>query len=341
MQPCDNRMTVIAGMNKPHAIDLDLNLLSVLDAMYREGNVTRAGESLGFTQSAMSHALNRLRTYFDDQLFVKSGSVMQPTRKAESMRNAVVEVMATVRQQVLAEASFEPALARRTFTLCMTDMGELVFLPPLLDRFKKEAPGCTLRTLQVPTEQIGTLLGAGEADLALGSIRSAPEGLYQQRLFLHSLVTIVSARNREVGAKLTREQFEAMPHIVVSLTGRSGEAYDQVLAEQGIVRKVAVMTPHFLMVPLLMERHPELIATVPLELANVFVRLGTVRMFDPPVPVAQFALNQHWHPRFHHDPAIVWLRESVKRTFEHYPRIVTDAVAPPARKSASPRKRRA
>jgi DNA-binding transcriptional LysR family regulator len=320
-------------MNKFHNGDLDLNLLAVLDAMYREGSVTKAGISLGFSQSAMSHALNRLRAFFGDQLFVKSSNAMVPTPKAEAMRSAVVDVMSTVRQQILAGARFEPRLAKRVFTLCMTDMGELVFLPPLLERFKNEAPHCSIRTIQVPTEQIEQLLAAGEADLALGSIRSAPEGLFQQKLFLHSFVTIVSARNRSVGKTLTLEQFEAMPHVVVSLTGRSNEGYDQVLLDQGVKRQVAVMTPHFLMVPLLMDRHPELIATVPLELANVFARMGTIRMFDPPMAVPQFALNQHWHPRFHHDPAIIWLRELTKRTFENYPRIVTKDPAGGSRRS--------
>lgn len=320
-------------MNDIHNGDLDLNLLAVLDAMYREGSVTKAGISLGFSQSAMSHALNRLRAFFGDQLFVKSSNAMVPTPKAEAMRGAVVDVMSTVRQQILAGARFEPRLAKRVFTLCMTDMGELVFLPPLLERFKNEAPHCSIRTIQVPTEQIEQLLAAGEADLALGSIRSAPEGLFQQKLFLHSFVTIVSARNRSVGKTLTLEQFEAMPHVVVSLTGRSNEGYDQVLLEQGVKRQVAVMTPHFLMVPLLMDRHPELIATVPLELANVFVRMGTIRMFDPPMAVPQFALNQHWHPRFHRDPAIIWLRELTKRTFENYPRIVTKDTAGGSKRS--------
>ena len=78
------------------------------------------------------------------------------------------------------------------------------------------------------------------------------------------------------------------------------------------------------MVPLLMERHPDLIATVPLELANVFQRYGIVRMFAPPVTLPPFPLNQHWHPRFHHDPAIIWLRDLMKHTFENYPNVVGD-----------------
>lgn len=310
-----------------HGDNLDLNLLTVFDALLREHSVTRAATALGVTQSATSHALNRLRAFYDDPLFVKVGSKMEPTLKAEGLRGAVVEVMSLVRQQILAGARFEPTQARRTFTLCMTDMGELVFLPPLLERFKHEAPGCALRTMQVPIEQIEGLLASGEADLAVGSIRSAPQGLFQQRLFLHSFVTIASTLNRELGATLSREQFERMRHIVVTLTGRTAESYDKVLEEQGVRRRVALMTPHFLSVPLLMDQDPDLLATVPRQLADVFEKLGTVRIYEPPVAVPDFQLNQHWHPRFHHDPAIVWLRETMKRTFEHYPRVVTTETA--------------
>ncbi|SDH82944.1 LysR family transcriptional regulator [Variovorax sp. OV700] len=298
---------------------LDLNLLTIFDALLREQSVTRAAEGLGVTQSAISHALNRLRDFFDDQLFVKAPEGMVPTRKAEALRAAVVDVVAAVRQRILSEAAFDPATSRRAFTLCMTDMGELVFLPPLLKQLRALAPNCRVRTLQVPSEQIEGLLAAGEADLALGSIRTAPEGLYRQRLFMHSLVTIVSARNRDVGQRLTLRQFEKMSHVVVSLAGRHGDAYDSAIEEQGIKRTVFLATPHFLTVPLLLEQEPDLIATVPLELANVFQRYGTVRVVRAPVELVPYALNQHWHPRFHHDPAVIWIRELVKRTFEGYP----------------------
>ena len=299
--------------------DLDLNLLTVFDAMFRERSVSRAAKSVGVSQGALSHALNRLRAFFEDPLFVKSGDAMVPTRKAEGLREAITDVMASVRQRILSAAHFDPATAQRIFTLVMTDMGELVFLPPLLTHLRAEAPSCSLRTLQVPIEQIEGLLASGDADLAVGSIKAAPEGLFQQRLFLHSFVTIVSAANTHIGDSLTLEEFEAMPHVVVALTGRASEAYDRALEEQGIKRRILVTTPHFLMVPPLLEQHPDLIATVPLELANVYVRYGTVRAIAPPVPLPRFALNQHWHPRFHHDPAVIWLRDLMKRTFERYP----------------------
>lgn len=325
-------MYFIRRMSIVHMEELDLNLIAVFDALLRERSVTKAAQALGMTQSAMSHALNRLRGFFDDPLFVKAPEGMVPTRKAQSLGPSVGDVMATIRQQILSEAQFEPATARRTFTLCMTDMGELVFLPPLMHHLRREAPHCTVRTLQVPIDQIEGLLAAGDADLAVGSIQSAPEGLFQQRLFMHTFVTIVSAQNRQVGDRLTLKQFERMPQIVVSLTGRASAAYDSALDEHGIKRQVFLTTPHFLIVPLLLEQHPDLIATVPLQLANVFQRYGTVRVLAPPIALPPFALNQHWHSRFHHDPAIVWLRELMKRTFENYPDVKLDHPAGPRRR---------
>lgn len=302
-----------------HIRDLDLNLLVVFDALLRERSVTRAASEVGLSQGAMSHALNRLRAFFEDPLFVKTPSGMEPTPKATLLGVSIVEVMTTLRQDVVSQARFDPSTARRTFVLCMTDMGELVFLPPLIRRLREEAPNCTLRSVQVPIEQIEGLLASGEVDLALGSIRAAPDNLYQQQLFLHAFVTMVSVRNKEIGESITREQFETMPQIVVSLTGRAGATYDSAFDEYGIHRNVYLTTPHFLVVPLLIDEHPELIATVPLELGNVFAKLGTVKIVPPPVPLPPFALRQLWHPRFHDEPANIWLRQLIKRTFERYP----------------------
>ena len=312
----------------------DYNLLAVFDAMLRERNVTRAAEQLGLTQSAMSHALNRLRSYFDDPLFVKTAHEMTPTAKAEGLAGPILDVMTTMQTRVLPQSSFDPVTMQRTFTLCMTDMGELVFLPPLMQRLRAIAPRCSLRTLQVPMPQIETLLASGEADLVLGSVRMAPEALFQQQLFMHGFVTIVSSRNQTVGDTLTIEQFETMPHIAVSLAGRASPPYDAAYENHGLKRRVYVYTPHFLTVPLMMDREPDLIATVPEELANVFSRYGVVRVVKPPVSLPPFALSQYWHPRFHHDPVIIWLRQLVKQTFDQYPvseSWLTDAAAPQKR----------
>jgi len=298
---------------------LDLNLLIVFDAMLRERSATQAGQQLGLTQSAMSHSLKRLRTFFDDPLFVKSGKGMSATAKALALEASITSIMEMVRGQVISQASFDPATARRTFTLCLSDMGELVFGMELFARIKVLAPGCKLLTMQVHPDALEQVLSTGKADLAVGAMRKPSESLYQQELFSHGFACIVSPRNREIGDVLTRAQFEAMPHITATLSGAIHDQYEAALLEAGAQRNVVVSTPHYLLMPLFIDRHPELIAMVPQALGTVFAGHGLVRVLPPPIPMPLFALRQYWHPRFHHDRAGIWLRNLVKATFSEIP----------------------
>lgn len=298
------------------ALDLDLNLLPVFDALIRVRNVSRAAEELGMSQSAMSHALKRLRQFFGDQLFLKTGSGMQPTPRALELLAPVLAVMGTVRGELLVREGFDAATSRRVFGLCLTDMGELIFLPRLIERLRREAPLCTLRTLQVPLQQIAGVLERGEADLALGSLHSMPEGLFQQQLFTRSFVTIVNRRNRAIKDAISREQYLAMEHIVVSLSGRREDAYDAIVDQLAGPRRVYLTTPHFLTVPMIIEQNPDLIATVPHELATRFAGYHSIKAVATPVDVPPFAIRQHWHPRFQHEAANVWLRRLIKEVFD-------------------------
>jgi len=300
-----------------------LNLLVVFDALLREQSVTRAGKSLGLTQSAISHSLTRLRAFFDDPLFVKTHRGIAPTSKGEVLAPVILALMDTVRDEVLSQSRFDPLRARRTFTLCLSDMGELVFLPTLIARFKELAPHCRISTLQVPPEQLASVLGTGVGDLALGSVLNATEGLYEETLFTHTFVCIVSVKNRTVGDSITADEYSAMPHMAVTLTGQHTTPYDRAVEDAGIRRDLRVLTPHFLAIPLLLDQHPEFIATVPRELGSVFSRHGVVRMIEPPVTLPVFALKQYWHPRFHRDRANHWLRELARTTFHELPAPLT------------------
>ena len=306
-------------MNNVHNPDLDLNLLPVFDALIRVRNVSRAAEELDMSQSAVSHALKRLRLFFGDQLFLKTGSGMQPTPRALELLEPVLTVMGAVRGELLIREGFDAATSQRSFTLCLTDMGELIFLPKLIRKLREAAPGCTLRTLQIPMHQIEDVLESGEADLAMGSLHSVPQGLFQQQLFTRSFVTIVNRRNRSIGEVLSREQFFDMEHIVVSLSGRLEDAYDGILDQLAGPRRIYLTTPHFLTVPMIIEQNPDLIATVPRELATRFAAYQSVRAVETPVDVPPFAIRQYWHPRFQHDAANSWLRKHVKEVFDIHP----------------------
>jgi DNA-binding transcriptional LysR family regulator len=306
-------------MNNIHNVELDLNLLPIFDALIRVRNVSRAAHELNMSQSAVSHALKRLRAFFGDPLFLKTGSGMQPTPRALELLAPVLNVMGTVRGELLVREGFDAAVARRTFSLCLTDMGELIFLPRLIARLRQAAPGCTLRTLQVPMHRIQDVLESGEADLALGSLHSVPDGLFQQQLFTRSFITIVNRRNRKIADTMTQRQFFDLEHIVVSLSGRLEDCYDSVIDQVAGPRRIYLTTPHFLTVPMIIEENPELIATVPRELATKFASYKSIKMVETPVSVPAFAIRQHWHPRFQHDAASIWLRRLVKEAFDTTP----------------------
>lgn len=296
---------------------LDLNLLTVFDALIRELSVTRAAENLDVSQSAVSHSLKRLRDFFNDPLFVKVGDGMRPTPKAEQLAVSILSVMGTIQNSLMTQTRFDPGTAIRTFKFCMTDMGELVFLPRMIQEFKRRAPGCRIQTLQVRPEDIAATLESGEADLALGSQLAMNDELYQQNLFVHKFVTIVSRENKRVKSSITLEQFTSMKHIVINLGGKTTH-YDQALDDHGIKRDVFLLTPHYLVIPTLIQSDPELIATVPGELGRVFEGYGWIRQLKPPVDLAPFPICQYWHPRFHHDEANRWLRQLMKETYDKF-----------------------
>jgi DNA-binding transcriptional LysR family regulator len=314
-----NRSLLITIMKSIHNASFDLNLIAVFDALIRERNVTRAADQLGMSQSAISHALRRMRTFFDDPLFIKTAEGMQPTPRALELSKSVLAVMGKIRTDLLTHAGFDPAKIKRRFSLCMTDMGELIFLPRLIERLRITAPHCTIRTIQLPPKQIFSALESGDADLAIGSLHSMSEGLFQQQLFMRSFATIVNRKNRRIGATISTEQFFELEHVVVALSGKTEESYDSVIDDYGYKRKIFLTTPHFLTVPLIIESNPHLIATVPRELGKIFESYKAVRMVETPIKLPHFSIKQHWHPRYHHDAANTWLRKLVKDTFEWLP----------------------
>jgi len=302
-------------MHTVHGKKFDMNLLLAFDALLRERNVSRAAEHLGLTQSAMSHALRRLREFYEDPLFVRIGDAMKPTPFAEEMADSVLEIVSAVQHKLLAQASFNAMTSTRVFSLCMTDMGELVFLPRLIEELQAVAPHCRIRTSQLPTEHIASSLERGDTDLAIGSHYIQDPNLFQQELFMHSFCTIVSSSYPDDEVNL--EQFLRMKHVSVVLSDRSTR-YDQFIEDLGYRREIYLTTPHFITVPMILEKNPNLIATVPSELGKTFLRYNAIKVIKTPLNAPRLHLRQYWHPRYHHDPGNIWLRQLVKLLFDRY-----------------------
>jgi DNA-binding transcriptional LysR family regulator len=293
-----------------NAADLDLNLLRVFDAILRERSVTTAGERLGLSQPAMSNALSRLRRLLSDPLFVRTPAGMAPTPFAQRLAAPVQQALDLIRTTLAQQTGFDPKTSTRTFRLQLTDVGELVFLPGLLERIEREAPGVRIDVEQLPHEQIGDALAAGNLDLALGFLPGVLPGVRQKRLFRDQYVCMVRADHPRIRARLSLAQLLETSHVLVSSQGSPHEIVEQTLRSQGHQRRIALRVPHFVVIPVILAR-TDYMAIVPSRLVPAMAPFGRFKSLKPPVDIPELDVKVHWHERFGQDRGIEWLRDAV------------------------------
>lgn len=304
-------MLYIPHMNM---MDLDLNLLRAFDAIATEGSVTVAGERIGLSQPAMSNALARLRQLFDDPLFVRTPRGMRPTPFAQQLAQPVREALRLIQTALQQHAGFEPKSSGNTFRFYMSDIGEMVFLPGLLERVKRDAPGVRIEVVRIPNKDAYTALEAGEIDLAVGFLPGLTTGIRQQSLFREYYVCMLRADHPVVGAKISARQFREAEHVLVSYAGTGHQVIEETFVEQGLSARIAVRVPHFLVVPMILAR-TDLIVTVPARVAALFAQLGNFKVLKLPLRLPNFEVRLHWHERFHQDPANRWLRQLMSELY--------------------------
>jgi DNA-binding transcriptional LysR family regulator len=286
---------------------VDLNLLVIFDAMARHRSVIRTAEAVGLSQPATSAALARLRGMFDDALFVRAGSEMKPTPKALELAPAVHRVVEAISTDILQQAAFEPAKAERTFTILTPDIGEMAFIPGVLQRLRQDAPHVRLHAVSMRRKAAAEALESGQAELAVGFFPDLQKaGFFQQGLFKTSYTCITCVGNQQAGPRMTMKQFLAARHVVVRPEGRE-HTFDKLLEEKGHHRQVMLELSHFMSLLAIMPGS-DLIATVPDDIATAVGRYIPLKTIELPLRVPMIDVQQFWHRRMQHDPANKWLR---------------------------------
>lgn len=289
---------------------VDLNLLVALEALLTDRHVTRAAARLGLTPSAMSHALARLRATFGDELLVRTRGGMVATARGELLLVPLRRVLGEVTELVRGQGAFDPATARRDFTLATTDYVEVVLLPPLLARISAAAPGVHLRIKALERSDVAVQLESGAYDLALGASFDDSAGLRQQTLFSEAMVFLCRKGHPRIKRQPSLAAYLELRHVLVSLRGGSQSAIDARLAETGQRREVALIVPHFL-AALLIVSCSDLVLTAPARIVEQLGEALALKVMAPPLPVPGFTVRQVWHERYHDDPAHLWLRQEI------------------------------
>ena len=287
--------------------ELDLNLLVVFQAVWQERNISAAAERLDMTQSAASNALRRLRRHFGDPLFLRTTAGMAPTPLAAQLAEPIGYALSTLSAGLVATARFDPATSERVFTIGMTDIGEIVFLPALLAHLKRVAPGVSVQAVSPPAAQMRAGMEGGTIDLAVGFLPALRAGFYQQRLFTQRYVCLLGRPWKLADGKLTREQFLAARHALVNAEGTGHAIVEHMLEATGVRRAVHVRVPHFVAIPFIVEA-TDLIVTAPAKLGEALAQRLAIRVVPHPIKLPEFQVNQFWHRRFRDDAANRWLR---------------------------------
>lgn len=288
--------------------DLDLNLLRVFDAVLAGRGVTVAAARLGLTQPAVSNALARLRAAFGDALFVRAAGGMEPTPFARELAEPLRQALALLESALAHGPGFDPATSRRGFRFYMSDLGQIEFLPPLVERLRRDAPGVRLEAVGLEPETVGAALAAGSLDLAMGFLPGLGPPVQRRALFRDPYVCLVRA-GHPFARRLTRRRFLAASHAVVAYRG-GHRVVEEVLESAGLGPRIVLRVPHFTVVPMVLER-TDLVLTLPARVARVFERGGHFRSLPPPLPIPPAEVAVHWHERFHADPGNRWLREQL------------------------------
>lgn len=303
-----------------HLRELDLNLAVVLQALFDEGTVSGAARRVGLSQSATSHALARLRDVLQDPLFVRTSGGLVPTTRAEAMREPLRQGLASL-ERSFSEPRFDPATARHTFRVGLSDYAEHLLMPPLLARLATIAPGIDIWTSPTPADAAETLAqGSLDLVLTLPTIGDRVDGLHTTTLWDDHFVGVVRRGHPLTRGKVTPARFAAAHHAVISPRGQPVGINDEAFARLGFTRRIAFSTTNFLAAPHVVAES-DLVLTLAARLACTFARTMPLELFEPPLPWPDFAIAMFWHERRHADPAHLFLRAELQRAARGLPAI--------------------
>lgn len=292
--------------------DFDLNLLVVFDAIYKEKNLTRAGQRLNLSQPAISHSLNRLRNAFDDPLFVRHGYQMEPTPLTEELKENVKKVLELTERTLEDRGAFNPYRSTRTFHIGIQDYPMIVVLPRLIKTLKELAPNVNIRTFHLSMESRKSALEDGKLDMVIGIRQDFGSNIFQQYLFKDTEVCIVKRDHPVIRDELNLDNYLQAEFIGLSISDVKQARIDRRLKEIGHKRKIRLTVENEVTIPQLVSRSNYL-ANIAKLVAREYIPWLPIKALPLPIELEELEFYQYWHDRYQKDPGHNWLRQTIKK----------------------------
>jgi len=293
----------------------DLNLLRVLDALFREGSTVKAAARLNLSQSAVSSALARLRHAVGDPLFVRHGNRLVATDFAAALAEPLREELARIEALLAPREAFDPASADGTFRIAASDFFAEMLMPPLGDLLQQRAPGIRAQLVDLVPQDYVASLERRNADVALIPEMALPDWVAHAPLFRSPFLVIARRGNPgvaglEPGQTMPLDTFCRLNHVLFSPEGNLASMGDAALARVGRKRRVAMTVPVFSGVCRAVGAS-DLIALVPGQLAHHVAETFGLIVLAPPMKIEPPLIIGIWHKRSDRTPLAAWMREQV------------------------------
>lgn len=293
---------------------LDLNLLRVFLAIWDLRNLTAAGERLGLTQPAISHALRRLRERFNDPLFVRSTNRMLPTEMAVRLHGPLDEAFAIINRALQERATFDPLVTQRRFRIAMSDLAEVYALPRLVEKFSRLAPMAQIDVVPLqPDDGIGAMR-SGEIDLSVGHMNDPDKECVTVDLFNDRFVCMIRAGHPLAQTRFTKANFEKLRFFFARISTPTHKLVEQWLTDRDSRPRIAVRG-HFTAAPDVI-RNSDLAAIFPETLALRLHGAKDFRLLDLPFSLPPIEVKVHSHARFARDLGIEWMRVTIAKALQ-------------------------
>ncbi len=292
--------------------NVDLNLLTIFDAIMTERNMTRAAERVGMTQPAISNALSRLRALTGDPLFTRTAKGMVPTPRADALAQPIRQALDLVRAGLTDATSFHPDTSKRNFVVAMGDYCEVVFLPKIISILSVETPHIQITALAPAGSTLSKEMKDGTVDLAWDTLPIDRTGYVSEIVFDDRLVCIMARDNPLAQARtLSAQDYETAAHIRLDPGHTYVHAFDRYVRHLGIHRRFAVEVSRIIPMGYI-AAESQYVATVPYHLALRFAETLPIAIKELPLEMPRSPVYQSWSETLKDDPGHRWFRNRLK-----------------------------
>tara|TARA_R110002110_G_scaffold36071_27_gene120897 strand:+ start:1045 stop:2070 length:1026 start_codon:yes stop_codon:yes gene_type:complete len=304
-------------MPTDNVLNLDLNLLKVFSAIYRERQLTRAGEGIGLTQPAMSQALRRLRSHFSDILFERVKGAMRPTVRADELIVPINRALDLIGEAISGVHNFDPSTTDRILRIGTNEFVSVYLMPTIMQIVRKSAPGITLQAINLPSWQAPnrehfTLTPQtfvdNRIDLVVLPWLRQTDHIRNSELYSEPSIVLASRNHPLLGDPITLEQYAAVDHVATSTFGATSTYIDEILLSMGMSRRVVLWTPHiYATIEAVVACN--LICSIPTSIARAAARQRPELRTSPlPFKGPERPIYSYWMNERSSDPALGWIR---------------------------------